>query len=153
MTPNNTSSIPETRNQKMTSTDNFLAGGSSSPAVRFTDIGDKVVGKVLNVRELEDRDPNGETKRWPNGDPKKVFVFELDTDEGAQSLWVRGQMVKAIREAAKVAGVGEMTGCTVAVQFTGLGEAKTKGFAPPKIYKAQVKPAPKSTITADDLLG
>jgi hypothetical protein len=137
----------------MTVTDPFLAGGSSGPAVKFTNIGDKVVGKVLSVKELEDRDPFGETKRWPNGDPKNVFVFELETDDGVQNLWVRGQMIKAVREAAKAAGVNEMIGCTVAVQFHGLGEAKNKGFAPPKLYKASVKAAPSSSITVDDLLG
>lgn len=132
--------------------DDFLAGGSSSPAVKFTNIGDKVVGKVISVTKLEDRDPYGETKRWPNGDPKHVYVFELETDEGTQSLWVRGQMIKAVREAAKAANVTEMTGCTVAVQFHALGESRTKGFQAPKLYKAQVKPATPPSITVDDLL-
>ena len=135
----------------MSFTDEFLAGGNSYPAVKFTEIGDKVVGTVLNIKRLEDRDPSGEVKTWPNGDPKHVFVFDLDTNGETVALWVRGNMVKAIKEAAFAAGVKEMTGCTVAVQFSGLGEAK-KGMNAPKLYKAQVKPAVASSITADDLI-
>lgn len=131
--------------------DDFLAGGASFPAVKFSDVGDKVVGTVINVKKLEDRDPSGEVKTWPNGDVKYVFVFDLDTTDGTQALWVRGNMVKAVKEAAYAAGVKEMVGSTVAVQFTGLGEAK-KGMNAPKLYKAQVKPAPISTMAVDDLI-
>jgi hypothetical protein len=135
----------------MSFTDDFLGGGASFPAVRFTDVGDKVVGVVSNIKKLEDRDPSGEVKTWQNGDPKHVFVFDLDTEDGTVALWVRGNMVKVIKEAAYAVGVKEMVGSTVAVQFTGLGEAK-KGMNAPKLFKAQVKPAPVSTIGVDDLL-
>lgn len=131
--------------------DDFLSGGGGFPAVKFNEIGDKVVGTVANIKRLEDRDPSGEVKTWPNGDPKHVFVFDLDTEDGTMSLWVRGNMVKAIKDAAYAAGVKEMAGCTLAVQYAGLGEAK-KGMNAPKLYKAQVKPAPVSAITADDLI-
>lgn len=133
------------------SNDEFLGGGASFPAVKFTEVGDKIVGVVTNVKKLEDRDPSGEVKTWPNGDPKHVFVFDIDTDEGTQALWVRGNMVKAVKEAAYAAGVKAMVGATIAVQFTGLGEAK-KGMNAPKLYKAQVKPAPVSSVTVDDLI-
>lgn len=132
-------------------TDEFLGGGGNSlPAFKFTQPGDTVKGVVTALKKMEDRDmATGQVKTWPNGDPKHVFVFELTTDDGAVSLWVRGNMVTAIREAANTAGVKQMIGCTLAVQFTGLGEAK-KGFHAPKLFKAQVKPG--STVTADDLL-
>ena len=130
--------------------DDFLGGGSSAPAVKFTNPGDTVKGTVTAVKKMEDRDlGTGQVKTWPNGDPKYVFVFTLNTDEGEASLWVRGNMVSAIREAAHTANVKQMVGTTLAVQFTGLGEAK-KGFHAPKLFKAQIKPG--STVTADDLL-
>jgi hypothetical protein len=131
--------------------DEFLAGGgASNPAIKFTNPGDTAKGVITQVKRLEDRDPNGTVKTWPDGKPKHVFVFTLETDNGTEALWVRGNMVKAIREAATAAGVTTMEGATVAVQFTGLGEPTSKGYAPPKLFKAQVKPA--STITTDDLL-
>lgn len=131
--------------------DDFLSGGASFPAVKFTAVGDTVKGTITNIKKLEDRDPSGEVKTWPNGDPKHVFVFDLDTADGTVSLWVRGNMVKAIKEAANAAGVKEMTGCTVAVQFTGLGEAK-KGMNAPKLYKAQVKAPVAPSVTVDELI-
>lgn len=131
--------------------DEFLTGGGASlPAVKFTNPGDTAKGVVTEVKKLEDRDPTGTPKTWPDGKPKFVFVFNLDTEDGAQALWVRGNMVKAIREAAQAAGVTTMVGSTLAVQFTGLGEATTKGYQPPKLFKAQVKPL--AGITADDLI-
>ena len=132
------------------SNDEFLAGGPSLPAVKFTDPGDTVKGTVTAVKKMEDRDmATGAVKTWPNGDPKHVFVFTLNTAEGEVNLWVRGQMVTAIREAAHTANVNQMVGTTLAVQFTGLGEAK-KGFHAPKLFKAQIKAG--SPVTADDLL-
>ena len=131
--------------------DEFLAGGGAShPAIKFTNPGDTAKGVITAVKRLEDRDPNGTVKTWPDGKPKHVFVFTVETDNGTEALWVRGNMVKAIREAANTAGVTQMEGATLAVQFTGLGEATNKGYAPPKLFKAQVKPA--ATITTDDLL-
>lgn len=131
--------------------DEFLSGGGASlPAFKFTNVGDTCKGVVTEIKKLEDRDPNGTVKTWPDGKPKHVFVFNLDTDDGQIALWVRGNMVKAIKEAAATAGVNTMIGCTIAVQFAGLGEPTTKGYNAPKLFKAQVK-AP-AGITADDLI-
>ena len=130
--------------------DDFLAGGSSAPAVKFTNPGDMVRGTITSIKKMEDLDlATKQVKTWPNGDPKYVFVFTMQTDDGEVSLWVRGNMVSAIREAAHSAQVKQMVGATLAVQFTGLGEAR-KGFHAPKLFKAQVKPG--STVTVDDLL-
>lgn len=133
--------------------DEFLGGGGTSlPAVKFTTVGDKVVGNVTNIKKLEDRDPNGTLKTWPNGDPKYVFVFNLGTEGGEVALWVRGNMVKAIKEAAAASGVtGTLLGCQLAVQYTGDGEPSVKGYHAPKLFRAQVKPAAAS-ISVDDLL-
>jgi hypothetical protein len=119
--------------------DIFLSeGGSKHPALKFESINDSHAGKVIEVTKLEDRDPNGELKTWPNGDPKFVFVFTMTTSDGFGSLWARGNMVKAIREAAQAAGATTMVGCQLAVKYTGEGEKK-KGFNAPKLYKAKVE--------------
>ena len=66
--------------------DIFLSeGGAKSPALKFESINDSHAGKVIEVQKLEDRDPNGELKTWPNGDPKFVFVFTVATSEGIGS--------------------------------------------------------------------
>ena len=83
--------------------DVFLSEGNKYPALKFENINDTHSGKVIEVKKLEDRDPQGEVKTWPNGDVRYVFVFTLSTDAGFANLWARGNMVKAIREAATAA--------------------------------------------------
>ena len=84
--------------------DVFLSEGNKYPALKFENINDTHSGKVIEVKKLEDRDPQGEVKTWPNGDVRYVFVFTLSTDAGFANLWARGNMVKALREAATAAG-------------------------------------------------
>lgn len=121
--------------------DDFLTGGESLPAVKLTNVGDKITGIITQTRKLEDRDLNGELRTWPNGDPKHVFVFDLDTSNGKQALWVRGQMVSAIKEAAREAKVTNLIGATIDLQHHALGEIKQKGFNAPKLYRAKITPA------------
>ena len=120
--------------------DDFLAGGESLPAAKLTNIGDKVTGVIKQTRKLEDRDLNGDLRTWPNGDPKHVFVFDLETTDGAQALWVRGQMVSAIKEAAREAKVTNLIGATLDLQHHALGEIKQKGYNAPKLYRARLTP-------------
>jgi hypothetical protein len=129
--------------------DEFLTGGSSLPTAKLENVGDIIKGRVTNVRKLEDKEMNGEPRRWPNGDPKHVFVFDLATSNGEVSLWVRGNMVSAIRTAASTAKVDTLIGSTLTVKFDALGEPKQKGYNAPKLYKAKVEPA---AVSADDLL-
>jgi len=90
------------------------------------------------VTKLQDKDPTGNVKTYDNGDPRWVFVFTLETVIGASNLWVRGQMVKAIREAAEKAGVSTLVGSTLSVRYTGDGEKKSAAFNAPKLYAAKV---------------
>ena len=63
-------------------------------------------------------------------------------------LATRGQMVSAIREAAKTAGLSTVIGSKLTIQHHALGEAK-KGFSPAKLYRAKFEAAPARTV-ADD---
>ena len=133
-------------------TDPFTAsGGSGAPAVTFPEIGATFTGVVTKVDELPDKDPQGVIKTWDDGNPKKVFVFTCTDDTGEQrSLWVRGNMVKAIREAVATAGVPTVIGNKIKVKHHALGEAK-KGFAAPKLYQAKIeKLAPVAPATPVD---
>lgn len=127
--------------------DNFLTESNSLPAVSFREVGDRVEGTITNTRKLEDRDMDGELRTWPNGDPKHVWVFDLDTDDGAHALWVRGNMVTAIREAAQKSGVSNMVGARLTVEHHDLGEPSKKGYNPAKLYRAKIEAA---APTSDD---
>lgn len=125
-------------------TDIFLSeGGSKYPALKFENINDTHSGTVIEVKKLEDRDPSGTVKTWDNGDVRYVFVFTLNTADGIGNLWARGNMVKAIREAAQAIGATTMVGTKLTVKYTGDGEKKSKAFNAPKLYKAKVEPAVK----------
>ncbi len=130
--------------------DDFLTSGSKSPSVKLAEVGDVVTGTVRNISKLEDKELNGEVRRWPNGDPKHVYAFTLDVAGEEQTLWVRGQMVTAIREAASAAKVNSLIGCKLTVKHTGLGEVKQKGYNAPKLYKAKVEAA--AAVDVDDLI-
>jgi hypothetical protein len=114
------------------------AGGPKLPALKFVKVGDTHTGVVTEVTKLQDKDPAGNVKTYDNGDPRWVFVFTLETQIGASNLWVRGQMVKAIREAAEKAGVSTLVGSTLSVRYTGDGEKKSAAFNAPKLYAAKV---------------
>jgi hypothetical protein len=130
-----------------TPADPFMDGAGGAPAIKFTDIGDTCTGVVTGVKERIDTAPDGTPKAWPNGDPMKVYVFELDTDEGERSLWVRGNMIKAVREAVTAAGFRTVVGTKLTVQHHALGEAK-KGFSPAKLYRVKAETAPARATAA-----
>lgn len=122
-------------------TDSFMSGSSNHPAVKFANLNDHASGVVTAVDERADTAPDGTVKKWDDGRAKNVYVFTLDDGGELRSLWVRGQMVTAIREAAKAAGLATVIGSKLTIQHHALGEAK-KGFAPAKLYRAKFEPAP-----------
>ena len=103
--------------------DPFQEGGDSLPGIKFTDVGDKATGQILAMRQVVDKDINGVVRKWSNGDDRMVWVFDLDTTgDGVadSSLWVRGNMYTAIREALKDAGIPTV-GAMIQVTHYALG--------------------------------
>ena len=121
----------------MTQTDPFMTTGG--PAIKFDTPGQVSSIVVRKVTEKVDTDPaTNAVKTWPNGDPKMVYVFDGEDEHGEPiSLWVRGNMVKTIRDATKDAGLKSVVDTKVTVKYDGDGVA-TKGN-PPKLYKAKVE--------------
>jgi hypothetical protein len=116
--------------------DPFAAGsGSGSPVVKFAAVGDTVTGVVKSVEQQQDAQPDGTLKTWPDGKPMAVYVFTLDVDGDEMRLFVRGNMVTAIREAA---GSKSTIGHLLTVKHHDVGEAK-RGFSPAKLFKAKVE--------------
>ena len=139
------------------STADLLAGGA--PAAKFPTIGTTVKGTVLKAEVTQQTDfDSGEPKFWDDGKPMLQIVLTIQTDErdpdivndeGERRIFVKGQMLQALRSALRAVGARDITpGDTIAVQYTGDGEAK-RGMNPPKLYAVQVK---KGSPTAD-LLG
>ena len=140
----------------MTTTDPFLAGGDSLPAAKFPNVGDKVTGQILDARQVVDKDIDGVIQRWDNNDERKVWVFDLDTDEDGvadHTLWVKGNMYTVVREALKTANVATV-GAKIRLTHHALGEPKKKGYNPPKLFTCEAKAGPpikvRDTFTADD---
>jgi hypothetical protein len=129
--------------------DDFM-GGTSYPAVSFTNIGDAVIGIVDKVTRKPDTQPDGTPKTWSNGDPMHVFIMDLrDPKTGEMStLWVRGNMVKAIRDAVRKAGYPGPVGKLIRVEHTGVGAPTQKGFRGANLFACQIKDAPADAAPA-----
>ncbi len=127
--------------------------GSGKPTISWKDapIGTVVKGKILDGHESQQTDfHTREPLVWKDGQPRMQIVLTLatdmrdpavDGDDGERQLFVKGQMQKAVGEAVRKAGVtGLAAGGTLAVQFSGLGEATGAGLNPPKVFVAQYAP-------------
>lgn len=130
--------------------DLLMSGGI--PAARFPTIGSMVTGTL--VREPESREQtdlnSGAVLRWDNGEPKMQVIVHLQTDErnpeditddGVRALYIKGQMLQAIRQAVRAAGAdGVHTGGTLTVTFASEAEPSKRGFNPAKQYTATYVP-------------
>jgi|DEB0MinimDraft_6_1074348.scaffolds.fasta_scaffold250244_1 hypothetical protein len=139
----------------MSFTDDFMSGGGEKlPAFKFNEIGDTVKGQIIDIDKLEDRRPDGTPNTWDDGSPKHVWVFKLDTSMDGTAdtaLWVRGNMVTAIRGALADAGLNPSTQPTIiTVKHHELGEPKRKGYHPAKLFKAKAEPGQKPAVDMDD---
>jgi hypothetical protein len=127
--------------------DPFMDQGSAE-AIKFETVGQIHSIIVRRVEQKVDVDmASGLPKTWPNGDPKHVFVFNGEVDGEPRSLWVRGNMVKAIREATVKAGLSTVIDTKVTIKFSELGEATQRGFSPPKLFVAKVEKVAPAVVT------
>jgi len=133
--------------------DEFMTGGESLEAVKFVNPGDTITGVIRNVTKLEDKTPDGNTKRWDNGDPMHVWVFDLDTTntgEANKCVWVRGNLVKVLKQALQEANLRPQDNPQITIKFDKLGEPTRKGYHPPKLFKAKAEAAPQTAASMDD---
>jgi hypothetical protein len=140
-----------------------LSDLESANSAKFESIGDVYEGKIMSIDHRQQTDPKtGEKKFFPSGDPMMLFVISIKPDGAdAVALWAKGgrfeakqgegeSMLSAIGTAARAAEATTVeVGGTLAVKFTGLGEAKP-GMNAPKLFRAQYR-APVQSIGADDL--
>lgn len=135
--------------------DNLLSPSSGAPALKFPDIGTTWKGTVVDKAARQQTDfTTGDPKVWPNGDPMMEVIITLTLDDGDEGrLFVRGQMLAAVRQAVAAAGATTIdVGGRLAVKFEKEEPNKNPRFNAVKIYVAQYEPPTKSAVTADGLL-
>jgi hypothetical protein len=101
---------------------------SRRPAAKFTEIGDRVEGRIVEQPQLE-RDKFGNAN-------DKVLVIRLDD----ATLFARKQMADAIGEAVSESGVDEIEADGwLAVEYVD-DKSTTSGSFPMKVYAAEYEP-------------
>jgi hypothetical protein len=136
--------------------------GLLSPSIRtakFDTVGRVYKGTVLAARARQVTDmQTGQPQFWPNGDPRKEVLIDLQTDErdsedddGVRRVYVKGGMVAAVREALAAAKVKSLeVGGKLSIKYTGDGEATQRGFNPPKLYAAKYEPPAPQALSEED---
>jgi hypothetical protein len=133
------------------------------PSAKFPEIGATVKGVVQHLEVGQQRDfTSGELKTWDDGKPMMQLVVTLATDEhdptvdnddGSRRLFVKGQMLQAIRGAVRGANSQLLVGGTLVVKYVADKPAERKGMNPAKQYEAAYKPPVAGQQAANDLLG
>lgn len=141
--------------------DLLLSGGGKT--AKFDNIGDTVKGTIISAETGQQTDiKTGAPKFYDDGKPMPQIVVTLQTDlrdpdvdddDGIRRLFVKGQMMAAVREALRQAQAKLDIGGTLAVQYKEDEPPKQRSFNPKKIYVAQYRPPAPSTDSANDLLG
>lgn len=128
-----------------------LFSGGGSPAIKFKNIGDSIAGTItaLEVREQKDFD-SGEVLTWEDGSPRKELVITVATilrdasiedDDGSRRIFAKGNMFTAVRDSIRKAKAKKPeVGGRITVTYSADGEAKKKGYNPPKLYTAIYEP-------------
>ncbi|MCG6499425.1 hypothetical protein [Kitasatospora sp. A2-31] len=157
-----TATSKESNSMSTPSADDFLMGGGGAPTAKFDTRGVTVGGRITEPPTVQQqRDiQTGEKKFWSDGNPMMQLVVTVQTDrrdpaipddDGRRRLFVKGQMKQAVQEAVKASGArGLEVGGHLSVTYTHDGEAKQRGFSPPKQYRAQYTPAASAELHAQD---
>ena len=120
-----------------------------APAPKFDLAGDFAAGQILAMAIRQQTDPKtGDPVFWKSGDPKKQVLLTIQTkeitdeDDGIRTLYVRGEMRKAIAAACLASGDrSPAIGAWVKVIYDGDGPPPARGLNGPKLFKAEYVPA------------
>ncbi len=122
--------------------------GESSPSAKFDAIGTTVGGVITRIGDpMQQTDfSSGKPLTWDDGTPRMQLPVTVQTDlrdpsnpldDGKRTLYVKGEMKKAIGAALRAAGAKMALGGTLTVTFS--GEEPTAGY-PKKLYTATYAP-------------
>lgn len=139
----------------MSNPDDFFGGGN--PSASFKELNVPVGGTVLSVGpERQQSDPKGELQWWDKAEtqPKMQLPIDVQTDlrnpedpsdDGVRTIYVKGDMKRAVGQAVRVAGQrgAPKVGGTLHVAWTASEAATVRGHNDKKIYSAKyTAPAP-----------
>lgn len=144
----------------MTQDANDILMGGGIKSASFKEKGAKVSGIVARKPEVQQqRDfDSGKPLTWDDGKPREQIKVVLSTDlrddeddDGERAVYLKGGMLKAVREAVKAAGEkGIAAGGKLAIKYVKDGERKGK-LNPPKIYAAKYEaPDPMAVVAASE---
>jgi len=140
----------------------FLESGGI-PSAAFDEIGDFWEGSIVRLEKQQGRDfETGEPQTWDDGSPKYIVLIDIQTnvrnpdipgDDGVRRLFVRGNMLTAVRAAMRKSQARLRTGGHLKVAYIRNGDQPKRGMNPPKLYEAEYTASerPVSSISADDL--
>lgn len=141
----------------------FLESGGI-PSAAFDNIGDSWEGTITRLEKQQGRDlETKEPQTWDDGSPKYIILIDIQTnvrnpdiagDDGTRRLWVRGNMLTAIRAAMRSAGGAKLRpGGHLKVTYVRNGDQQRRGLNPPKLYEAEYTPSERAmtSLSADDL--
>lgn len=143
---------------------NDVLQGGGAPVAKFPlgKFGHTVKGTVVEAKVTQQTDLKGVPKTFASGDPMKQIVLTIQTeerdpeitdDDGQRRVFIKGQMVAAVRTAIQAAGAkGLDTGGSIAIQYTSDKASETVGFSPAKQYVAQYKAPVATGVSEADLL-
>lgn len=128
-----------------------MAGGTPSFFQREDPIGTSVTGTVESIEAQQQRDMDTQEPKWfDNGQPMMQVVIHVATnlrdntipgDDGVRAVYVKGKNLGTLRQASRIVGrdfphVGDGFTAT----YTANGEAKKRGWNPPKLYSYEIVP-------------
>lgn len=139
----------------------FLEQGGI-PGAPFENVGDSWTGQIVRAAKVQSRDfETRELQTWDDGSPKYELQVDIQTDQrnpdisgddGIRRLYVRSNMLQAIRQALRAKRARLEPGGTVTVTYTGNGTPTRRGAKPPKLYDAEFTPGTvPAGLSADDL--
>lgn len=126
--------------------------GSGGPAAKFPDLGTTVGGPITRIgAPMQQRDmATNAPKFWDDGNPMMQLPVDVQTDQrdteipnddGVRTLYIKGQMQAAIRDAVRRSGARMLeVGGTLTVKYASDGQPAKKGFNAPKVYEATYTP-------------
>jgi hypothetical protein len=141
------------------SAESFLMSGGNKSAA-FPTVGTTVAGPIKRVGDpMQQKDmATSEPKFWQDGTPMMQLPVDIITDErdpeivnddGTRTLYIKGQMQNAIREAVRRSGAPMLNvGGVLTITYTSDGVATRKGFNAPKNYEASYTPPSNAAAAA-----
>lgn len=139
-----------------------ILSGGGAPAAKFPTPGTTIKGTISDAIRSQQTDLDGKPKTWDDGNPRMQLVItvqtderdsSLDDDDGVRRIFVKGQMLSALKEALKKASVKTIeVGGTIAVQYAKDGDPTKVGFNAPKVYVVQYKIPTTTSLGVDELI-